>query len=195
MTEPPYSLEEGQILLHNARESIRNGLESHRLLIPELDHIPPTLLEPRACFVTLEKNHTLRGCIGGLEPRHPLLHAVARSAYQSAFADPRFPPLAADEEPHINISISILSPPEPLPAKSNLHLIQSLRPRIDGLILEDREKTATFLPSVWEQLPDPAEFLAHLKRKAGWPESYWSPTLTASRYTAATVSEPRFSLH
>jgi AmmeMemoRadiSam system protein A len=167
-----------------AREAIEHGLREGRP--PQLDAslYPPALREPRASFVTLRCGGELRGCTGTLEPREPLVVGVARNAWRSAFADPRFPPLAEGELEDVEISVSVLSPLEDLPARSRDELLAALRPGVDGLVLRDRAAASTFLPSVWESLPDPAAFLAALARKAGLAPDHWSPTLRFERYTA-----------
>jgi len=120
----------------------------------------PRLHQTGACFVTLESSGSLRGCIGSLNARRPLAEDVLHNARAAAFDDPRFPPLHGAELAGVEISISVLTPPEPFPVKNEADLLQSLRPGVDGLLLEDGAYRATFLPSVWEQLPTPAAFLA-----------------------------------
>lgn len=151
--------------------------------------IPPLLMEPRATFVTLEKNNQLRGCMGSLEAYRPLIEDLTNNAIAAALEDPRFPPLCAEEIPELLISISILSPPEPLAVKSEEDLLEVLQPGVDGLILEEGHRRATFLPSVWKELPRARDFVRHLKRKGGWPEGYWSPRMTAKRYGSVYLSE------
>jgi uncharacterized protein len=172
-----------QTLLQTARESIEYGFAHLAPLPVDPDRYEPQLGVPRATFVTLTRNGQLRGCIGTLEARRPLVEDVAHNAFAAAFHDPRFPRLKRQEWPAIQLSLSICSPPEPIPADSEAELLARLRPGIDGLTLEDDARRATFLPSVWNDLPDPADFLQHLKRKAGWPVHYWAPTLRAYRYT------------
>ena len=149
----------------------------------------PRLLEEGACFVTLKAHGELRGCIGTLAAHRPLADDVRHNARNAAFRDPRFPPLAAAELPGIQLSISVLTPPQPFPVGSEAQLLAALRPGEDGLILEDGGHRATFLPAVWTQLPTPAEFLAHLKRKAGLAVDHWSPTLRVSRYRCIEFSD------
>ncbi len=134
--------------------------------------------------MTLETGGQLRGCIGALVARQPLVQDVAAHAFAAAFEDPRFPELREDEFPKLDIHISVLSPPEPLSFSSEAELLAQLRPGVDGLIIQFRHYRATFLPAVWEQLPDPYVFLAQLKQKAGLPLDFWSPELSAERYTA-----------
>ena len=171
-------------LLEVARASIRHGLDHGRALAVAPADYPETLRVPRATFVTLEHRQRLRGCIGALAAYQPLAQDVATHAYAAAFEDPRFPELRAEEWPGLDIHISVLSPPERLQFDSEAELLEQLRPGVDGLILTFRHYRSTFLPAVWEQLPDPYVFLAQLKQKAGLPLDFWSPELRAERYTA-----------
>ena len=134
----PMSLteENRQRLLQLARESIEHGLQTGRPLPVRLQDYPPELTEPRATFVTLEKNHQLRGCIGMLEAIQPLVQDIAENAFSAAFRDPRFPPLEAGELSDLSIHLSILSPAEELTFASQEDLLAQLRPGIDGLILQ-----------------------------------------------------------
>lgn len=170
-------------LLALARASIAHGLAHGRPSPVNPADFPVNLIQPAATFVTLELSGRLRGCIGRLEAARSLAEDVAENAYAAAFLDSRFPPVTAAESTGLTLHISVLSPPEPLYFKSEADLIAQLRPGIDGLILSDAGRRGTFLPSVWEELPDPAEFLRHLKRKAGLPADYWSTTLKIQRYT------------
>jgi AmmeMemoRadiSam system protein A len=170
-------------LLALARASIDHGLVHGRPLQPDIETLPPELHEPRAAFVTLHLAGGLRGCIGSLKARRPLAEDVTANAFAAAFRDPRFAPVTATAVPRLEIEISVLSPPEPMHFDSEADLLAQLRPGIDGLILADLGRSGTFLPSVWSQLPEPSEFLAHLKRKAGLPSDHWSATLTVERYT------------
>lgn len=167
-----------------AMESIRHGLTSGKPLLPSPTEFSEALRQPRACFVTLMKNGALRGCIGSLEASQPLVVDVAKNAFQSAFHDPRFSPISHDELDHLQIKISVLSPAEDFPVVSEADLLEKIRPRVDGLIIEEGFKRATFLPAVWESLPHPKDFLQHLKRKAGFAEDYWSAHIKVRRYTA-----------
>lgn len=166
-----------------ARASIRHGLQQGRALAVDARTLSPALQATGASFVTLEIAGEMRGCIGTLEARRPLAEDVAANAFAAAFRDSRFPPLSAHEESRLDIHVSVLSAPEPMAVRDEADLLRQLRPGIDGLVLEDGARRGTFLPSVWEQLPDPRDFLAHLKRKAGLPPGHWSPTLRVSRYT------------
>jgi uncharacterized protein len=177
-------------LLALAAESIRRGLAPPAPWEPDPALYPTDLSQPRASFVTLEIGAALRGCIGTLEAHRPLLLDVAHNAYAAAFQDPRFAPLRPDEYPRLSLHVSILSLPEPVAFGSESELIAKLRPGIDGLILREGRHRGTFLPSVWEQLPDPEDFLKHLKRKAGLPASHWSAQIEIQRYTTESFGGP-----
>jgi hypothetical protein len=187
--EPSLAEKERRELLEVARASIREGLEQHRPLSVDPDRCPPALRQERAAFVTLTVEGRLRGCIGHLEASQALVRDVADNAFAAAFRDPRFPPLAAGELDRIHIHVSVLSPPEAVDVHSELELLDVIRPGVDGLILEEGLHRGTFLPSVWESLPDPREFLAHLKMKAGLSPEYWSDRIKVARYTAESFGE------
>jgi uncharacterized protein len=188
MPSNEYSPEERSLLLDVARRSIQHGLKQGGALIVDLDDYPEHLTQERACFVTLNRMGQLRGCIGTLEAYQPLISDVAEHAWAAAFRDPRFPSLQNNEFADLEIHISILSQPEPMSFKDEADLIEQIRPGIDGLIMEDSGRKGTFLPSVWEQLGDRKEFLAHLKQKAGLPVSHWSDTLRMWRYTTESFA-------
>ncbi|HUP30827.1 MAG TPA: AmmeMemoRadiSam system protein A, partial [Usitatibacter sp.] len=141
------------------------------------------LRAPGASFVTLRLEGALRGCIGSIEARRPLGDDVAYNAYAAAYRDPRFAPLAKTEMPRLAIEVSVLSAREPLPATNEREALERIRPGVDGVYLEYHGLSATFLPQVWEGLPDPREFLGELRRKAGLSASFWDPELRLSRYT------------
>ncbi|MFZ5540737.1 MAG: AmmeMemoRadiSam system protein A, partial [Pseudomonadota bacterium] len=149
----------------------------------------PFLDEPGASFVTLRKRGELRGCIGTLRAQRPLGEDVAHNARAAAFADPRFAPLALHEFDAIRIEVSLLSEPVPVTAADESRLLATLRPHVDGVVFEFGARRSTFLPQVWEALPDPREFLAQLKRKAGLPADFWSDEVRISRYTVRKWSE------
>jgi uncharacterized protein len=170
------------ILLQTAKDSIAYGLTQGRALSVNLADYPPELQQIRATFVTLEIQKQLRGCIGMLEAVQALIIDVAKNAYSAAFKDPRFPPVSASELEKLEIHISILTPSEPISFNSEQDLIRQIRPGIDGLILQEGARRGTFLPSVWESLPSPTDFLQHLKLKSGLPKNYWSDSLKVYRY-------------
>jgi AmmeMemoRadiSam system protein A len=179
--------EHQQRLLDLAKSSIQHGLQTGRPLKINLADFPSELTEHRATFVTLQKHHQLRGCIGMLEAVRPMAEDIAENAFLAAFKDPRFPPLADDEFGELAIHLSILTPAEPVSFTSEQNLITQLQPGIDGLILEEGRRRGTFLPSVWEQLPEPEEFLRHLKQKAGLAADYWSENIRIYRYRTEMI--------
>lgn len=171
-------------LLDVAARAIAEGISLGLAWQPEpLEH-EPVLRRPGACFVTLSRDGELRGCRGMLEPVRPLCQDVAHNAYLTAFDDPRFPPVTVEELSSLYLEVSVLSPLELLPVTNERELLACLRPGMDGLVLSDGFERATFLPKVWDKLPEPAEFLRHLKWKAGWPADYWSESLRVQRYGA-----------
>lgn len=174
-------------LLRVAADSIAEGLGHGQPLAVDPAKCGAALQAIRATFVTLKINAQLRGCIGTLTASRPLIADVAANAFAAAFRDPRFGPVTLGEQVLLQIHISILSPSASMTFTSEQDLLAQIRPGIDGLILEDGQHRGTFLPSVWESLPDAPTFLRHLKRKAGLPEDYWSATLKVSRYTAESI--------
>lgn len=177
-----------QTLLRVARDSIQNGLREGRPLRVRAQDFNDELQAVRASFVTLDRLGQLRGCIGHLEAYLPLVEDVAENAFAAAFRDPRFPPLAASELADLEIHISVLTPAEPMSFDSEADLLRQLRPGVDGLILQDGLARGTFLPSVWESLPEAEDFWRHLKLKAGLPENHWSDSLKVYRYQTESFS-------
>jgi len=190
---PPGAAERGRVLLALARAAIAAAVG-----VPEpAERVPPAVLAAPwlcalgACFVTLTQEGRLRGCIGSVQARRALIDDVRGNARAAALADPRFPQLSAPELPATRIEVSLLSPAAPLPALTEEEALAALRPGIDGLILEyGFDAQATFLPQVWDNLPQPRDFLANLKHKAGLPPGFWSPAIRLSRYTVDKWSEP-----
>lgn len=140
---------------------------------------PVELRDPGASFVTLEREGRLRGCIGTLEARRALYADVAANA-QRSMRDPRLPPVEAGEWPGLTVKVSVLTKPEPMDAATPRELLAALRPGVDGLVLTDGTRRATFLPAVWARLADPRAFVSALLRKGGWDA--WPPGLSAARY-------------
>ncbi len=176
-------------LLTAARRSIDFGLRLGEPLEIDPDNYSGRLREKRATFVTLlTRERDLRGCIGTLEPQRPLVSDVAHNAFSAASRDPRFPPITEAEYAHVSIQVSVLSLPEPIEADTEEALLRQLRPGVDGLILEAGSRRATFLPSVWESLPQPREFVSALKRKAGIVAHTPEP-LICWRYTTESFSD------
>ena len=170
-------------LLQLAHDSIAHALSHGSEMVVDVNKFGSALREKRATFVTLDLYGELRGCIGTLEACRPLVQDVAHNAHAAAFCDPRFAPLTTAEFRDLEIKISILSPAEELKFNSEEELLAQLRPHEDGLILCEGGARGTFLPCVWDSLPQPSEFLAHLKLKAGLPPRYWSKTIQVKRYT------------
>lgn len=151
---------------------------------PAAPTTPRALTEPGAAFVTLQRDGRLRGCIGSLEAHRPLAEDVIANARAAALEDPRFPPLEPGELPGLHVEVSVLSAPAPFPFSDEADLLARLRPGVDGLILEAGPvNRGTFLPAVWQSLPDPRDFLTELRRKAGLPGDYPLTKTRLSRYT------------
>ncbi len=178
----------GRILLPIARAAIAR--EFGRLHGTAEDAL--WLREPGACFITLTKEHQLRGCIGTLQAHRPLVDDVKANARAAAFRDPRFRPLSAEEFDGISIEVSLLSKLENVSFTSETDALEQVKPAVDGLIFEYGHHRSTFLPQVWEQLHDPAEFLAELKRKAGLPPDFWDAGVKLMRYTVSKWREADF---
>ena len=176
----------GRAVLTLARSAIAEQLGLGRLETVQDD---ASLDQPGASFVTLKQEHQLRGCVGSVQRLRALREDVRVNAVAAAFRDPRFLPLEARELPTVSLEVSVLSAEERIEVASEEELIARLRPGIDGLIVEYGSHRATLLPQVWRQLPDPGEFLATLKLKAGLPGDFWSPRMIVSRYAATTWAE------
>lgn len=187
--DSPSSPRERRLLLDTARAAIRHGLDTGRPPEVDMAACPERLRRPGAAFVTLKRDGALRGCIGSLEPHRPLLRDVAMNAWAAAFRDPRFPPLDASEYQRIDLHISILGPPRPLVFTTEQDLIARLRPDIDGLIIRQGDRQATFLPAVWESLPEAREFVQQLKLKAGILTPLRGETTSAWRYRTESFGE------
>ena len=182
----------GRVLVGRARHTIAEALG---LPVPHARSLPdhPALGQPGATFVTLhDAEGGLRGCIGRLEACRPLGDDVRANAHAAAFGDPRFAPLRAHEWHGIQVEVSLLDAPEPLVVRNEAEALAALRPGVDGVIFEWREARATFLPQVWAQLPDPARFVAALKRKAGLAADFWSVDVRLSRYRVRSFSQREY---
>lgn len=179
------STDKGQILIPIARAAISNALGRAM----QANEGAEWLKEPGACFVTLTQNGSLRGCIGSLEAHRPLRDDVKANAYAAAFRDTRFSPLTLDELDLTEIEISLLSPMLPMTFSDEADALEQLRPGIDGVVFEYGRYRSTFLPQVWEQLPEPAIFMSHLKQKAGLPAGFWTPDVRLLRYTVSKWEE------
>lgn len=175
-------------ILEIAWESIKYGLKNQNVLPVNLQDYHPELKTKKASFVTLEKNNNLRGCIGSIEAYQPLVKDIVDNAYNAAFRDPRFEPLNVNDlNLNLTLSISILSEPQKMEVKNENDLLNQLIPFKDGLILKDAPHSSTFLPVVWESLPDKKDFILQLKLKAGLPVNYWSENLKFYRYFTETI--------
>lgn len=177
--------EVGEILLPIARGAIARELGRAHAALEDA----PWLREPGACFVTLKQAERLRGCIGSLYARRTLLEDVKANAVAAAFRDPRFPPLSRVEFDETRVEISLLSPLEPLACRDETDALSQLRPGVDGIVFQYGHHQSTFLPQVWEDLPEPVEFLATLKQKAGLPPDFWDVEVKLARYTVSKWSE------
>lgn len=181
-----------QYLLDLARRTLESVTGGGDLPEPAPGDVPEPLRQPRACFVTLTAKGRLRGCIGNLHPGgRPLFRAVMENARSAALNDPRFPELPHSEVAGVHIEISVLGEPRRLEFDSPRQLLERLRPGHDGVILNIGRRQATFLPQVWEQLPDPEEFLRHLSQKAGCDPDAWQESETrVSVYSVQAFEEP-----
>jgi len=179
----------GAGLLRLARASIAHGLIHERPVPVDFDELPKALADTAATFTTLRLDGRLRGCCGTLEAVRPLAEDVAHSAFRAAFRDVRFEPVGEHELDAIWLEVSVLSPLESLPVSGEAELLSRLTPGIDGLVIIAEGRRATFLPKVWEMLPEPRQFLAALKTKCGLPGTYWSKRLEFQRYRTTSYSE------
>lgn len=191
MPSPRLTEAQQRVLLDVARRSIDHGLQAGAPLPVDPGAFEAVLAAPGASFVTLHQGEELRGCIGALRAYRPLVRDVAEHAYAAAFSDPRFAPVTPRELPALRISVSVLTEPEPLLFESEQDLLAQLRPGADGLIIEDAGHRGTFLPSVWESLPERRQFWLHLKLKANLPPDHWSARLKVWRYGSFSFEEPR----
>ena len=175
----------GSTLLQLARAAIAQRFGHSHPHIADL----PELHQPGATFVTLTQHGQLRGCIGSLEAWRPLQKDVQENARSAAFRDPRFKPLLIEEWPLTRVEVSLLTPAEPMHFSDEADALAQLQPNVDGVILTAGQHRATFLPQVWEQLPSAAEFMAHLKQKAGLPANYWGADVQLERYVVKKWKE------
>jgi uncharacterized protein len=169
----PLTDSEKQILLQRAREAMEYGVTGRTLPILDQNLLSPNLIEYGSSFVTLTLHSELRGCIGSLEAHQPLVEDVREHAIAAALQDPRFPPVQPAELDSIHLEISRLTAPQPLEYSSANELIKKLRPYVDGVILQNGRRRATFLPQVWEKISDPGQFLERLCQKMGMDARAW----------------------
>jgi AmmeMemoRadiSam system protein A len=167
------TLEEQKILLRMAREAIEHRVRGEKLPKIQATSLTPNLREQGASFITLSIGGQLRGCIGAIEAYQPLAEDVREHAVAAALEDPRFPPLSEDELSRIQIEVSHLTRPVRLEYTDADDLLSKLKPFVDGVILQDGLRRATFLPQVWEKIPDPSEFMDNLCYKMGVPHQHW----------------------
>jgi AmmeMemoRadiSam system protein A len=194
-------------LLHIARRTLevitdvddegvgKSRTEATDVLMRELDFdaLPANLQARRACFITLEtrEDGQLRGCTGTLEARLPLAEEVIYSTHHTAFFDPRFPEVEADEVDHLRLEISVLTPSQPMPFRDPDELCRMLHPGVHGVTLKIKGHRGTFLPQVWDRFPDPQEFLGALCHKMGLPRKAWRGGDTEVEiYSAIKLIEP-----
>jgi AmmeMemoRadiSam system protein A len=191
--ESAFSNEQGQVLLQIARAAISSAL-SQVVAQPEpVGDAAVRLQAPGASFVTLTQLGLLRGCIGSLEARRPLLDDVKANAIAAALHDPRFAPLTLSELGFTSVEVSVLSPMQPLDFDSEEQALAQLRPGVDGVVFAYGRYRSTFLPQVWEQLPKPRQFIAHLKQKAGLAPDFWAQDVKLQRYTVHKFKESEVS--
>ena len=187
-----FSAAERDLMLKLARQSVTAAVSKQPLPNPVPDEIPEKLRQHRACFVTLNKQGQLRGCIGAIFPEEPLYQAVIRKARSAALEDTRFEPVTPEELPQIEVEISVLTLPRELDFRSPEDLLAKLRPRVDGVVLNVAGYQATFLPQVWEQIPDKEQFMSSLARKAGLRPGDWRhPQAAVLVYQAEVFHQQR----
>lgn len=170
------------ILMNTARKAVRHAVRTGEPMAVNTAEFEPALTEQGACFVTLERKNKLRGCIGSLEARAPLIQDLVSNCHGAAQRDPRFPAITEDELKDLSVSISLLGPLIPFPFSDEADLLDQLQPGVDGLVLAGPGQRGTFLPQVWEDLPDPKAFLTALKSKSGLDPGHDLSGITAWRY-------------
>jgi len=180
-----FTEEQGRLMIALARAAIAREFGGSAAPLPH----PDWLDELGAVFVTLTEAGRLRGCIGSLEAHRPLRADLEHNARAAAFSDPRFPPLSRAELPKVRVEVSVLTPATPLVFADEADALAQLRPGVDGVILEYGYHRSTFLPQVWEQLPEPRAFMSHLKQKAGLSGDFWDQEVRLSRYGVEKFKE------
>jgi AmmeMemoRadiSam system protein A len=188
-----FTASECRFLLDLARKTVCDVVTTGRLPDVSAEGLSPKFTERKGCFVTLTKRGDLRGCIGNIMARGPLHKAVIENARNAALDDPRFPPVGLRELSQIEIEISVLTAPQPLVFSSPEDLLRKLKPNQDGVVLQIGGNGATYLPQVWEQLPDRTEFLNHLAEKAGCaPDAWRQPGVTVYIYHVEAFKESEY---
>ena len=181
---------QGEYLLLEARKTIQDRLSGKKDIPKETKDLPTVFHEKRGTFVTLTTRGNLRGCIGHIIPQESLIDGIRENAINAAFRDPRFSPLTSDEWKNVQVEISILTEPKPLAYTGGKDLLNKLRPGVDGVIIKKGFHQSTFLPQVWEQLPDKKAFLNHLCLKAGLSGNAWEKgDLEVSTYQVQAFEE------
>ena len=184
--------EEQKTLLKLARNTIETYLKTGKKPNVDETKLTPTLKKVQGCFTTLNKNHDLRGCIGHILPQEELYKCVMDNAISAAVSDPRFNQVGYNELKDIKIEISVLTVPKKLKFSSGEDLKNKLRPMIDGVVLKKGWHQSTYLPQVWEQLPNKEEFLSSLCVKGGMDSNCWQDTKTeVSTYQAFVFEEEK----
>lgn len=176
-------------LLQLARNSIIHGVHHGKALPVDVSSLPSPLKSIRATFVTMKKSNKLRGCVGMIEPVRELAKDISENAFAAAFRDPRFAPVSGPELEVLKIDISILSPMQPVSFHDEADLLRQLEPGIDGILIDNGQRRATFLPKVWENLPDRENFMRELKLKAGLSADHWDKEIKVFRYYTNNFSE------
>jgi len=184
--------EKGRILLQIARSAIAHALKIKDVNDDAIDKTARWLAEPGATFITLTRNGQLRGCIGSLLAHQSVFEDVSSNAVSAALRDSRFQPVTAAEWNQIRIEVSLLSALQPITFDSEADALAQLRPGIDGVMLEYGIYRSTFLPQVWDSLPEPQDFMAQLKMKAGLEPDFWDDAIHLSRYTVQKWRESDF---
>ena len=172
---------QGELLLALARAWLAEAFGGPRVRQPEGE---PWLDAPGATFVSLHQGGDLRGCVGNLRPRSSLYESVVHNARAAAFDDSRFAPLDSAELGRTQLEVTVLSPLETIPSRTEAEAIANLTPGTHGVVLSCDGRSGVFIPQMWEQLPEPREFLFHLKRKAGLPTQVWPDGMRVERFTA-----------
>ncbi len=177
----------GTDLMKLAVRSIQYGFKKDVPPKVAIDTFARELRVKRATFVTLERSGQLRGCIGSIAASRPLVLDIVENAFRAAFRDPRFPRLKPEEGKGLGISLSVLTPMREMTVSDEADLLQKLQPGFHGVLIQEGEKRAVFLPQVWDQLPAPGDFMARLKMKAGFSAGYWSPEMKVWTFTVQKI--------
>ena len=188
--EDKWTEKEQQLVLDLARQTLTNAVNRQPKRDVDAAQVPERLRKPGGCFVTLTKEGRLRGCIGDIFPSRALYQSVMDNAISAALRDPRFSPVQPDEVDGLRIEVSVLTVPAPLELKSPDDLLTKLRPGIDGVVFTLRGRRSTYLPQVWEQVPDKNRFLNELAKKAGLaPEAWKDPEAVVLTYQVHAFHE------